>query len=76
MGLGLYNEDCITGARRHFPDGCMDLLICDPPFGIGGAAFGKHSGPARCGLTVHRLGLESSPAYRKCPGNAGDVRRE
>lgn len=30
----LYNEDCITGAKQHIADKCVDLIICDPPFGI------------------------------------------
>ena len=37
-----YNEDCITGARTHIPDGSVDLIICDPPYGIDGADLDKH----------------------------------
>lgn len=41
MALGIYNEDCITGARKHFPDASVNLLICDPPFGLGESSFGN-----------------------------------
>ena len=34
MNYKIYNEDCITGAGRHIQDECVDLLVCDPPFGI------------------------------------------
>ena len=37
-----YREDCISGARRSLSDESMDLLICDPPFGIKGDKFDKH----------------------------------
>jgi site-specific DNA-methyltransferase (adenine-specific) len=36
----LYNLDCIAGARKHLKDESMDLLICDPPFGLGESKFG------------------------------------
>ena len=38
----LYNEDCIGGARRHMPDGSVDLIISDPPYGIDGGSLDKH----------------------------------
>lgn len=28
----IYNEDCLTGMQR-IPDGTVDAIICDPPFG-------------------------------------------
>ncbi len=37
----IYNEDCITGAKR-FADGSIDLMIADPPFGIAEKEFNKH----------------------------------
>ena len=40
MALGIYNEDCVTGAQKHFPDGRVNLLIADPPFGLGESSFG------------------------------------
>lgn len=38
----IYNEDCITGASRHIGDRCVDLIICDPPFGINETTFDNH----------------------------------
>ena len=37
-----YNEDCVEGAKKHLNDNSVDLLICDPPFGIEEASFSKH----------------------------------
>ncbi len=34
MKYNIYNENCIIGATNHFEDNQMDLIICDPPFGI------------------------------------------
>ena len=34
----IYNEDCIEGMKR-IPDGSVDAIICDPPFGITDAPF-------------------------------------
>lgn len=38
----IYNCDCIEGSKKHFKDGSMDLIICDPPFGINESKFDKH----------------------------------
>ena len=38
----LYNEDCITGAKKYIKDDSVDLIITDPPYGINGDSFGKH----------------------------------
>ncbi len=38
----LWNEDCIVGAGRHLPDGSVDLIITDPPYGIGGDHLHRH----------------------------------
>lgn len=38
----LYNEDCVEGARRHIADGTVDLILTDPPYGIGGDKLDKH----------------------------------
>jgi len=38
----IFNQDCIQGAKDHIVDGSVDLLICDPPFGIGESGFDKH----------------------------------
>ncbi|MDR3111024.1 MAG: site-specific DNA-methyltransferase [Planctomycetaceae bacterium] len=37
-----YNEDCITGATKHLADNSLDLIITDPPYGIGGDKLDKH----------------------------------
>jgi site-specific DNA-methyltransferase (adenine-specific) len=38
----LYNEECIGGVQKWFESGSVDLLICDPPFGISESQFDKH----------------------------------
>ena len=38
----IYCENCIEGAKDHILDESIDLLICDPPFGINEASFDKH----------------------------------
>ncbi len=38
----LYNEDCRTGAARHIPDGTVDLIVTDPPYGIEGDRLHRH----------------------------------
>ena len=38
----IYNEDCIIGSKKHFDSETVDLVICDPPFGINETSFGKH----------------------------------
>src|SRR5579872_5801432 len=40
--LNIYNEDCIEGAKKHIQDKSVDLMICDPPFGIDEITFDKH----------------------------------
>ncbi|HUT04201.1 MAG TPA: DNA methyltransferase [bacterium] len=37
-----YNEDCIEGCKRHVPDGTVDLIITDPPYGIAGDKLHQH----------------------------------
>jgi site-specific DNA-methyltransferase (adenine-specific) len=37
-----YNEDCIEGARKHLKSNSIDLIICDPPYGINGDKLDKH----------------------------------
>ena len=37
-----WNEDCVTGARARLPDGCVDLVLTDPPYGIEGDTLDKH----------------------------------
>ncbi|PKL60785.1 MAG: site-specific DNA-methyltransferase [Methanomicrobiales archaeon HGW-Methanomicrobiales-4] len=38
----LFNESCITGARKHIADNSIDLIITDPPYGIKGDTLHKH----------------------------------
>jgi site-specific DNA-methyltransferase (adenine-specific) len=38
----IWNEDCIKGAAAHLADNSVDLLICDPPYGIKGDKLDKH----------------------------------
>lgn len=38
----IYNEDCIEGAKKHIDTESVDLVICDPPFGINESSFDKH----------------------------------
>lgn len=40
--VNIFNCDCIEGAQAHLDEGSIDLLICDPPFGLNEAGFGKH----------------------------------
>src|SRR5262249_14275708 len=37
--ISLYNMCCIDGAKQHVADGSIDLIIGDPPFGIGEEKF-------------------------------------
>ncbi len=39
--LVAYNCDCIKGSQKHIPDETANLIIADPPFGIGEAKFGR-----------------------------------
>ncbi len=38
----LFNEDCVTGARKYLTDNSVDLIITDPPYGINGEKLDKH----------------------------------
>ena len=41
-GLRLFNEDCISGSKKHIEDNSIDLIISDPPYGIEGNKLDKH----------------------------------
>jgi site-specific DNA-methyltransferase (adenine-specific) len=41
-GSTFYNCDCISGAAAHIPDGSVDLIITDPPYGIDGHLLHRH----------------------------------
>jgi len=38
----IYNCDCIEGSKKHINDKSIDLIICDPPFGIEEKSFDQH----------------------------------
>lgn len=42
MDYRFFNLDCVAGARAHLADGCVDLMVCDPPYGIDGGGLHKH----------------------------------
>jgi len=42
MKYQIYCEDCIDGAKKHIKSESVDLIICDPPFGINETSFDKH----------------------------------
>jgi site-specific DNA-methyltransferase (adenine-specific) len=42
LGNTFYCEDCIRGAARHLVTGSVDLIITDPPYGIGGDSLHRH----------------------------------
>jgi len=37
-----YNTDCVEGAKQYLRDASVDLIITDPPYGIGGDTLHKH----------------------------------
>lgn len=37
-----YNIDCVEGAKKYLADNSVDLIITDPPYGIGGDSLHKH----------------------------------
>lgn len=41
-GNTFYNGDCISGAEEYIPDGAVDLIITDPPYGIHGDQLHRH----------------------------------
>ncbi len=36
------NGDCVQGALEHLPDGCVDLIVTDPPYGIEANFLHRH----------------------------------
>ncbi len=43
IGGNIYvNGDCITGAGEYIPDGSVDLIVTDPPYGINGDRLHNH----------------------------------
>ena len=41
-GNRYYNGDCVEGCREHVVSGSVDLVVTDPPYGIGGDRLHKH----------------------------------
>lgn len=37
-----YNEDCVSGSKKHLKSNSIDLIITDPPYGINGDKLDKH----------------------------------
>ena len=37
-----FNEDCISGCKKHLESNSVDLIITDPPYGIQGDKLDKH----------------------------------
>ena len=42
MEYKFFNEDCVSGAQKHLADNSVDLIVTDPPYGIGGDKLDKH----------------------------------
>ena len=42
MGYNIYQMDCISGSKDLLKKNSVDLMICDPPFGIHELEFDKH----------------------------------
>ena len=42
MTQRIFNEDCVSGAKRHLLDNSIDLIVTDPPYGINGDSLDKH----------------------------------
>ncbi len=42
MKYKIFNTDCIPGSKLYLKDESVDLMICDPPFGINESEFDGH----------------------------------
>ena len=42
MSTQIYSMDCVEGARKHLETDSVDLMVCDPPYGIDGDQSHKH----------------------------------
>ena len=54
----LYNEDCLSGAKKHISSKSVDLIICDPPFGIEEGKFKNQ---------YNRVSTNILPGYFEAP---------
>ncbi len=57
----IYNQDCLTGLRA-LPDGCVDLVVMDPPYVIGNKGGGFWS---KAEEGNHYIGYEINADYCK-----------
>jgi len=58
MTYKVYNQDCISGMRKHVEDGSVDLIFTDPPYGIDGDKLDAH---------YHRDESNVVPGYVEVP---------
>ena len=40
--IRIFNMDCVQGCKQKIQDESVDLIVCDPPFGINESTFDKH----------------------------------
>jgi len=40
--VNIYCTDCVEGSLKKMQASSVDLIICDPPFGIGESSFGRY----------------------------------
>jgi site-specific DNA-methyltransferase (adenine-specific) len=59
--MTIYNCDCISGAKEYLSDNSVDLLICDPPFGIHEKSFDKQH--------YNRDGSKIIAGYKEAPSD-------
>lgn len=71
MGIDQYINKIICGdcleVMREMPDGCVDLVLTDPPYGIGVCSKGTWGGQLHLGVKKKtvlrgRSGRRNSPA--------------
>ena len=63
----IYNCDCIEGSKKHINDKSIDLIICDPPFGIEEKSFDQH---------YHRKKDNIVDGYIEAPSNYYDFSKK
>ncbi len=59
----IFNQDCIEGAKKYIADESVNLIICDPPFGIKESTFGSQY--ARDSGNILAGYKEAPPEYSK-----------